>query len=481
MSDIFDNEFDSNSRNDELEKALEAGYGTDASEYKNGRALQREDLEATLVSVLDVKQNDLKLFHKLHKQPVSSTVHQVVRQTGVGDDEFLFVGEGELASEDNGSFERKIYETKYISSEWKVSHPLTLTDTTDNPINAQKVSAVMRVSKGVERAFFHGNSEINPKQYDGFIKIIKDSANNKTVAEKNRATIFDLKGLELGEKSTELGINADIDLFNAIAEKVYSKGGDLSEAYFAPVVANQFWNIMQDRLRFNVNDGLIGFSQLPDIPTATGSTIRIKDDCGADKMFHVKGIVEACGDSSKRPFTPTSITGAVAESTDSEFSSGFAGNYTYAVHAVNAYGISAGVTVSSAIAVAAGNKVTLTITPNSDGPVATGFIITRTNKDGTQLMEMTRIKNTGAGTVEYVDVNKELPGTAQIVLLTANSSDTLSPNVSFAQLMGMSNYDLPTDSSIAHRGVVMTYGTLEVRVPEYCALIDNVGYKGGLY
>ena len=110
MSDIFDaeNEFENEVQNTELEKALEAGYGTNAADYTQGRSLQREDLEATLVTVLDVKQKDLKLFHKLHKQPVSSTVHQIERETDVGDDEFLFVGESEKAQEGDPQFSRKI-------------------------------------------------------------------------------------------------------------------------------------------------------------------------------------------------------------------------------------------------------------------------------------------------------------------------------------------------------------------------------------
>lgn len=482
MNDIFDNEFDAVPQNEELEKALEAGYGTDAATFKDGRALQREDLEATLVSVLDVKQNDLKVFHKLHKQPVSATVHQVNRQTSVGNDEFLFVGEGELASSDDAEFERKIYETKYLSSEWKVSHPLTLTNNAENPINAQKIAAVMRVSRATERAIFHGDSSINKKQYDGFLKIIRDSVADTEHDEKHRATRVDLRGLEIGEKSTELKINADINLFNQISADVYSKGGDISEAYFPPVVAEQFWRVMQDRLRFNVGDKQMGFSELPDIPTAVGSTIRIKGECGADKMFKVKGIVEACGDSARRPNTPSSITAAATEDSASQFTSGFAGDYTYAVHAVNAYGISAGKVISAAQAVTAGQKVTLTITPDSNGPAATGFIITRSNANGTVLMEMVRIKNkNGTSATTYVDLNNDLPGTASVVLLTPTTVDSIQPNVSFGQLMPISNFDLPTDSSIAHRGVVSMYGMLEVRTPEYCALIDNVGYAGGLY
>ena len=481
MADIFDNELDVSSANADLEKAMTAGYGTDASSYTDGRSLQREDLEATLVSVLDVAQNDCKVFHKLHKQPVSSTVHQIERQTDVGNEDYLFVGEGEKASEADPSYERKIYETKYMSSKWQVSHPLTLTNNVDNPINAQKVSAVLRVTKGTEKAIFHGDSSIDSKQYDGLLKIIRDSANDTSKAERLRATRVDIRGLQIGESDATLGVNADLDLFNEITEKVFSKGGDLSEAYFPPVVANQFWDVMKDRLRFGVNDSHMGFTALPDIPTATGSVLKIKGDCGADKMFKVKGAIVASGDATKRPNTPTALTATASASSDSEFTSGFVGSYTYAVHAVNSYGVSAGKVLETAVAVTAGQSVTLTITPSTDGVEPTGYIITRSNADGTDLMEMVRVKNTaGQEEFTYVDNNKDLPGTASIVLLTASTNE-MKPNASFAQLMGMSNFDLPTNSSLAHRGVVALYGMLELRAPEFCAVIDNVGYNGGLY
>lgn len=480
MGDIFENEFEASSQNMDLEKALEAGYGTDAAAYTQGRALQREDLEATLVSVLDVKQADLKMFHKLHKQPVSSTVHQVNRQTSVGDDEFLFVSEGEKASEDDPKFQRKIYETKYMSSKWQVSHPLTLTNNAENPINAQKVSAVMRVSKGTERTIFHGDSSVSPKQYDGLLKILRDSAADTNVSEKLRATRFDIRGLEIGETDATLGIDAGEALFDEVAEVAFNKGGDLSEAYFPPVLARQFKEMYSSRLRFTTKDSQFAMDKLPDIVTAVNSTIKITDDCGADKMFKVKGEVVAAGDALRRPSAPTSITGSATASSTSEFTAGFAGDYLYAVHAINAYGISAGTPISGAVTVAAGDKVTLEITPNASGAEATGFIITRSNAGGTKLMEMIRVPAKGGDAVTVVDENKDLPGTASVVLLTP-TTDEMKSNTSFGQLMGMSNFDLPTDSSLAHRGVVALYGMLEVRAPEYCAIIDNVGYNGGLY
>jgi len=485
MGSIFDeneNEFDSMAQNTELEKALEAGYGTDAADFTQGRSLQREDLEATLVTVLDVKQKDLKLFHKLHKQPVKSTVHQIERETDVGDDEFLFVSENEKAQESDPQFSRKIYETKYISSKWQTSHQLTLTDNVENAMNASKVAAVMRVSKGTERCLFHGDSTVSPKQYDGLLKILEDSSKNTDVAERLRSTVVDVRGLEIGESGTIDGVTIDAGeaLFDSLSEKVYNKGGDLAEAYFPPVLAQQFKNMYSSRLRLTPRDDTFALQKLPDIITATGSTIRITDDCGADKMFKVKGEVVAVGNQAKRPNTPTEFTAVAASDSASEFTTAYAGNYMYAVHAINAYGISAAKSLESAVAVASGEKVTLTITPDTNGEPATGFIITRSNAGGTQLMEMVRVKKSADTTTVVVDLNKDLPGTASIVLLTPQT-DEMKPNTSFGQLMAMSNFDLPTDSSLAHRGVVALYGMLEVRAPEFNALIKNVGYNGGLY
>lgn len=481
--DIFDsenNEFEVSSQNAELEKALTAGYGTDAAGYVDGRSLQREDLEATLVSVLDVKQKDLKMFHKLHKQPEKSTVHQVERQVGVGSDEFLFTGENEEAPIDDAEFQRKIYETKYLSSEWQVSHALIQTDTVGNPMDKQKLAATMRVTRAAERAIFHGNSAASPKQFDGLLKIIEDSANNTEVSEKLRATMFDARGLEIGESDTDLGISFDEEKLDEIAEIVYNKGGDLSEAYFPPVLASQFKKLYSDRLRFTTSDNQFTLNKLPDIVTAIGSTIKIKDDCGADKMFRVKGKIEAAGNQTKRPSAPTTFTAVAADTSDEGFTTAFAGDYMYAVHAINQYGISAAKPLANAITVASGKKVTLTITPSSDGGVATGFIITRSKANGTELMEMVRIKKTAEGNTVYEDKNRDLPGTAQIVLLTPET-DEMIPNASFAQLMGLSNFDLPTNSALTHHGVVALYGNLELRAPEYCGLIKNIGYKDGLY
>ena len=491
MASFFDDgaivDFESTGQNqDTLEKALTAGYGTDAAAFTGGRALQPEDLETTLVNVLDTLKEDCKLFNGLHKQPMKSTVHQYTRRVGVGDDDFNFVGEGEEVSESEQETERKFVNSKYIGTMGKVTKPREIVDGIEDAYNSEKIAATTRIARSTERSIFHGDSSVVPKQFDGIIKLIKDSANDTKRSEKNRATLIDLRGYQIGEDvaADDKGILTGEDLFDDVAQRVFSKGGGLDKALYPAVLAGQFRTLYNDRLRYLTGDRHTGLGELPDIVTAIGSTIRIKgENAGADKMFKVKGKVVAAGNVSKRPNAPASVTAVAVEPSrgESKFISSHAGgDYLYAVHAVNSKGISAGTNAAAAVAVAEGKAVKLTITPDPNGETPTGYIITRSNKEGTVLMEMISIPALKGESTEYEDLNVDLPGTASIVLLSEKTQE-LKPNLSFAQLMALSTFPLPMDAGLNLPFVAALFGTVELRAPEFCALIDNIGYQGGLY
>ena len=468
-----------------LEKALSAGYGTDASQFTDGRALQPEDLESTLINVLDVLQDDCKVFNSIYRQPSRSTVHQYNRRTGVGDDEFNFIGEGEEIREGDQDIERKILEQKYIGTIGRITKQAELVESMEDMYNAEKVACTMRVVKSAERAFFHGNSAVVPKQFDGFQKIIEDSAFDTTREARLRATVADLRGYEIGEE-VDSGDNVvtNEDLFDEVADTVYAKGGDLKKALFPPVLARQFRRLFNDKLRYTTKDEHTGLEKLPDIVASCGSSIRIQGkDAGTDKMFHVKGAVVAKGDSTKRPNAPSTVSLSVNASpigAASQFATKDAGDYIYAVHAVNSYGISAAKAAAAAVTVAAGKSVSITITPDSNGARPTGFIITRSTADGSDLMEMCSVPAAAEGNTTYEDVNADLPGTASVVLLSDITRDAKA-NVSFTQLMGISTFPLPTNDSLAKRFAVALFGALKLGAPEFCAEIKNIGYRGGLY
>ena len=467
-----------------VEKALSAGYETTPSAMEGGRALIPEDLEGTLTNILSETDNDCKAFATLHPQPVHSTVHEIVRRTGLGDYRFNTVAEGGSPTEDSQELERKVFNTKYISTMGSISKQMEMSETVEGAYDSEKLAAVNRVTLSAEHLIFHGNSDVVPTEFDGFEKQIRDYAEKSSDSNKN-STVVDLHGLEIGETTT----NTDVDvqdageaLFDDIATTVFNKGGDLKRAFFPPILAGQFKKLYTDRLRVFPNSNGYTLPQLPDINTAIGTTIKIVGkDAGADKLYRVKGKVTAAGTKSLRPNAPASVTVEVNDSaSSSKFFDDDAGVYTYAVHAVNAYGISGATDATSTATVATGGSVTITITPDTDGNEATGFIITRSAPDGSILMEMCSIAADGDNAVTYEDTNAKLPGTASIVLLS-NTESRGRNAISFAQLLPISSIPLPINETISKRFVVSLYGMLEVRNPEHHALIENIGYSGGLY
>jgi len=177
--------------------------------------------------------------------------------------------------------------------------------------------------------------------------------------------------------------------------------------------------MMSDRYRFYPQDAKVPFVKLPDFTAAIGSSIRLSgEDAGADKLYHVKGAVSAAGNPNERPAAPVQVSlTAVDSAANSEFAASDAGDYLYTVHTVNASGISEGTAAAAAVAVAAGGAVDIIITPDTSRPV-TGFIITRSAPNGSAVMEMVSIKKSSGNTTGYQDLNKDLPGTASMLLLT---------------------------------------------------------------
>jgi hypothetical protein len=71
----------------------------------------------------------------------------------------------------------------------------------------------------------------------------------------------------------------------------------------------------------------------------------------------------------------------------------------------------------------------------------TGFIITRSAKDGSVLMEMIRIgRDTQHPDTTYVDANDDLPGTTEMLFITEQKIQVVAE---FMQLMPITSIPLP--------------------------------------
>ena len=447
----------------ELQKALSAGYGTDSANFTGGRALIPENLESETINVVSQLKEDCKIMNTVKKTPVRSTVHEVNLRTDHGEYRFTSVAEGGQSLDTNQSIERKPFNMKYLQTRRSVTKQMEAAETFEGALASEKLAGVETIIKGAEYQCFHGDSSIIPTEFDGFISSIRK-------AKESDRNILSLRGKSIGSVGESL--------FDNIASTVYEKGGYLDKALFPPVLAKEIKDLFKDRIRFGVQDSWGSMQALPDYPTAIGATIKFTGEgAGADKFYHVKGAVYAAGDTLKRPAAPASVTAVAAANSKSSFESDDAGDYKYTVHAVNQYGISAGTDVSAAVTVAAGEAVTLTITPGT-GVAATGYIITRTAKDGSTLMEMDSVADSGDSTTTYVDTNDELPGTASMLFLTEKR---IQPVYTFGQLLPVCTFPLAPVNVAENPFLVMMFGGLELRAPKFCGLVKDISYTGGLY
>ena len=448
----------------ELQKALAAGYGTDSSQFTGGRALIPENLESEVVNVVAQLKEDCKVMNSVKKTPVRSTVHEVNLRTGHGDYRHLSVAEGGASIDTDQSLERKTFAMKYLQTRRSVTKQMEAAETFEGALASEKLAGVETIIKGAEYQCFHGDSSIVPTEFDGFLASIKKA----NAADQN---IINLKGSTLG--------NYGEKIFDEISAMVRGKGGFIDKALFPTVLAKDIKEIFADKQRYLMNNPIpnLSFKTIPDYGTAIGANIALSgEEAGDDMFFEVKGEVVAEGDATRRPAAPASVT-ASASGSGSSFTANDAGDYMYTVHAVNQYGISAGTSIAAAVTVAAGNKVALTITPGS-GVAATGFIICRSKKDDTKVMEMDKVANSGNATTVYEDTNDELPGTASMIFLPKKR---FQPVYTFGQLLPACTFPLAPTNTAETPFLVMLYGGLEVRAPKHCGLVKNISYNGGLY
>jgi len=448
----------------ELQKALAAGYGTDSSQFTGGRALIPENLESEVVNIVAQLKEDCKVMNSVKKTPVRSTVHEVNLRTGHGDYRHLSVAEGGASIDTDQSLERKTFAMKYLQTRRSVTKQMEAAETFEGALASEKLAGVETIIKGAEYQCFHGDSAIVPTEFDGFLASIKKA----NAADQN---IINLKGSTLGKYGEKI--------FDEIAAMVRGKGGFLDKALFPTVLAKDIKDIFLDKQRYLMNNPIpnLSFKTIPDYGTAIGANIALSgEESGDDMFFEVKGEVVAEGNATRRPAAPASVT-ASASGSGSSFTENDAGDYMYTVHAVNQYGISAGTSIAAAVTVAAGNKVALTITPGS-GVAATGFIICRSKKDDTKVMEMDKVANSGNATTVYEDTNDELPGTASMIFLPKKR---FQPVYTFGQLLPACTFPLAPTNTAETPFLVMLYGSLEVRAPKHCGLVKNISYNGGLY
>lgn len=444
---------------DELMKALSAGYGTDSANMTGGRALIPQDIERSVINALTVKRQDFKLMNLLKNEKVGSTVHEYTRRNDAGAYQLIFGTEGGNARDTSQTLERVTKMVKYMQTYRQITLQMRVAKTLEDAEASEKEAGIFTILKGAEYGLFHGDSASVPQQFDNVLAQIL--ATNSPNGYKN---IYDMRGTTLlknGEKA-----------FKEVARMTYDNGGYLTHAFMPSVIASDMQDVVKDRLRFNVTDSR-ATGVVEKYPTPFSDEIIIAGkEAGPDKMFFTRNGVTSLGGSDK-PNAPTIATAAGADAA-SKFVAADNGTYTYAVHAIDENGVSVASNSANQV-VAAGEKVTITITHDGTKP-GTGFIITRGKKDvASDLREIGRVGKAAGATTTFVDYNGVLPGTGDILLV---SYDAAAPSIQWDQFLPAMKFDLyPTMSAIIPFLIVM-FGTPDVKVPWFHGIIRNVSDQG---
>ncbi|NVP23050.1 SU10 major capsid protein [Treponema phagedenis] len=444
----------------ELLKSLQAGYQTDSAQMVGGRTLIPEDIEGTMVNAMREQKEDCKFVNSVKKKSVNSTIHEYNRRTGVGNYKYLTTEEGGGSETSDQELERKTVKIKYLQDRRAVTDQMALVDGFEDAYTSEKIAGTLNVLKAAEYFCFHGDETVVPTQFDGVLRQIEKSKN---------ANIYDVRGKSIATVGERI-ITDPVGM-------IFEAGGDANKLFFPPILAQDIQDLIRDRIRFGTSGSGAMNLVVDQYPTPYGSTIYFGQEAGADKFFHVKGLVTADGSPLKRPKAPTEVTTTSAADGKSKFAAADAGNYKYTVHSVNKYGISDGKEIDASVAVSAGHKVTLKIKASAEN-TESGYVICRSAKDGDVVMEMVRIGKDESGTTEFNDFNIELPGTAQMVFLTEKKIQEV---INWDQFCPLRSRPLYESNRAEIPFLIQLFAALDVKAPEWCAIAKNIAYRGGLY
>lgn len=449
----------------ELQKALTAGYGTDVSTLTGGSAFRIQSLDRTMQATIQENKH-FRLFNELAKSGAGATVDEWTEQSGVGG----FLGgstntETGIIEESTGAYARRVGMVKYLMTKRQVSLVSTLGNNIANSEAIEQQAGAKQLLTDAEFLCFDGDEAVVPTEFSGIYAQILAGVNAGQVDGGN---ILDAEGQSL----------ASINLVNQAAAQVSRRDnfGTPTHLFMSQLVQADFDTGLDPAFRVplpNVpNGGIMLGAPVNGIRTSWGDIAACPDvfiNEGDQAMpFEVLYPTLAAANAGMQP----TVAKAVASDTASKFAAAHAGNYYYLVTGVSAKGQSTGV-ITAQQAVAAGEKVTLTITASAGG-LETGYAIYRSRKNGTNAPSdfrlVARVPKAGA-TTTFVDLNRDIPGTTKAYVLNMSAGDHA---INWRQLLPMMKFPLyPTNAAVIPWAQLM-FGYLRITKRRHHAVIKNI-------
>lgn len=457
---------------DSMNKALQAGYGSDSASLTGGAALRIQSLDTTMQATIQDNKHFV-LFNRLPKPSATATVDEWTEQYGIGG---VLGGstntESGVAEEAEGDYARMVGQVKYLSTYRKVSLVL---NAQNNIVSAKAVEAAngaLQLLSDIEYLSFEGDDSVVPTEFNGIKRQIE--------ALGSVDHVIDMKGAAL----------EGIDPIAKGAETVWGieNFGTITDIIMPGSVQTDLNNKLDPAFRVSLSGSAQELSygaHVARIKTAFGEIDTAQDVfCRDEKMkrvFQLRGPSYAKVAAKLAGIAPTIAVAADASGgADSAFAAGHAGQYYYVVTGVNSKGQSTGV-VSGAVTVAAGGKAVLTITASVGGE-ETGYVIYRSRKNGTNALsdfrEMVRVPKTAGGTTVFEDKNRDIPGSANAFMLNLRSSDHA---ISWKQFMPMIKIPMAAVNSPIDPWLQMICGYLRITKRRQHIVIKNIVPNGAAW
>ncbi len=466
-------------------------------DFGDATPLRLQNLDATMTSVLFEEQHFVK-WNWLERVPSIQPYYEWNDRLAYGSirGSAAFV-EGGTPQGGTAQFSRNGIYVRYFGVRRGITHQMALTGQLGgsqvDPVEEENRDGAMELLGYMERNFVWGNHEItdnagNIVNYDGFVKALENGIQYVGTSQTNTMPNGYTAGMNVLDME---GQYFDFSLFEGIGRRMAQRGFVTSfrnmRAFMDPTVLEDLARLrltteFKQLVAVNPERGYV-----PGVPLAGYQSNFGFIPFTYDLFLHRAGMtdqppVTADQQSPAAPASPTGGAVPTAAAPGTGVTSYFeaqnkagtsdAGTYYYWATSVNDSGESLATYLGSAT-VAAGQVVTMTITPgSSNGNPVTAFRIYRgtvndQTDDGTGCIEEVAAYNQAS--VTFTDANSWRPKTGMVLLIDRTPS-----NVAIAQMAPMLKWPLAITSTTVE-WLILLYNALVVKAPQRCFLVKNIG------
>mgnify|MGYP000234546285 CR=1 FL=1 len=465
--------------NSELLKALEASnYQTDVSTLTGGGALGVQSLDTAMKTTVQENEH-FTLFNRLQQTNATNIVDEYTRQSSVGG----FLG-GSTNSQmgtvraAQGEYSREVGLVKFLMTLRQVGYVLNIGKNIVEATAVEERNGALQLLTDTNYLLYHGNADASPTQFDGIFNQIDKEV---TAGRMSGDNVIDMQGAKLDSIEAISRINASVS--------GYGSWGRSTDIFLPNSVQTDLNMGLDPSFRWAPEGGNtpmlgghVGKIRLQNGVLTTNMDTFIHDE--TNPMVHPFEVYNSAIAASLSTLNPASVTVSASTSdASSQFTSTRAGNYYWAVAAIDATGKGLSqVTKTSQTAVAAGKKAVLTITKSSAG-TESGYAIYRSRQDGTNTTTDFRlvkvIAKTG-DTTTFTDLNRDIPGTVSVPLLNMGAT---ADAIGWRQFQPMTKIPLPF--GVGGVPVIswfqFLFGYLRITKPKQQGYIKNILPSGATW